>query len=128
MIKNWTVSQHYDACIEMWNEIAENGFADKTDSSGIQQLKELDLFVEHECFACELYNNESDIETDNVGDNCIGCPFTFNRLYRHRTLYACCEKHSPYFRWQRSNSSFNRRKAAIDLAQLFINHYPADEV
>lgn len=65
MIKGKTIQWHYDACIESWNDTAEQMENGKLYDVYIKDTSP--LIMEHkpqnDCFACELYVIE-----------CGGCP------------------------------------------------------
>ncbi len=113
MIKNLTLTQHYDACIQMWNELAEMKAFSKFESKCALKYSPFEY-----CFMCEVY-------MDREIESCEGCPFTLNKLLG-AVQYVACEKYGPYRRWKHSISSNVRRKHAIEVAQLILNHYPEE--
>lgn len=100
MSKAW----HYDACIEVWNDVAEllmKGYR------GSSYIKKLSSFVsKHEpvsdCFACEIF------------DSCFDCPF----VKKYKTP---CFTAGPYIEF---DCGRGMRQDAIEIAQLFIDYYP----
>ncbi len=113
MIKNLSLSQHYDACIQMWNELAEMKAFSKFVSKCVEKHQPIE-----QCFMCEVY-------MDREIESCKGCPFTLY-LTRSAVQYVACEKYGPYRRWKYSISSNVRHKYAIEVAQLILNHYPEE--
>ena len=103
MIKNKNISWHYDACIEMWNEIAEEGYHQKSKTKIYKKYKPVSA-----CFACELFID---------ADDCKLCPFT---IFGPSREPCHLESSSPYFLWEKSKAKEN----AIEIAQLFIDSHP----
>ena len=101
MSKAW----HYDACIEVWNEIAEILEDGESSTQEIKKKSKVALKYKPEsyCFACEFYNKCSD-----------GCPFMIQ--YGKVCVYSM-----PYFIFEYGEGT---RQDAIEIAQLFIDYYP----
>jgi hypothetical protein len=103
MIQGKDLAWHYDACIEMWNEIAEGMDANESDYD-ISVKKKTTLckmyYTHSNCFACEAFN-------------CDDCPFA---------VYGNCgEIGSPYKNFEDHKGT---QQDAIAIAQLFIDYYP----
>ena len=105
MIKGKDLKWHYDACIEMWNEIAESMDSSRSDY-GIDIKQETTLYKMYipygACFACEAYMS-----------SCNDCPFT--------VFGGCLSFQSPY---KKFDSNQGTQQDAIAIAQLFIDYYP----
>ena len=102
--KEMSMAWHYDACIEVWNDVAEllmEGYR------GSPSIKKLSSFVSkheplYDCFACEIF------------DSCFNCPF--DKKYK-----ASCLMSGPYIEFECGRGT---RQDAIEIAQLFIDYYP----
>ena len=105
-MKNLTKERAHDLCVEMWNEVAENGFVEKSDSKLVQKYAPL-----YECFACEYYTKHF--------QSCEDCPFTkkIENIDNEENV-ACLLNSSPYT-WFEDNP-FNAKEHAIAIADLFI--------
>ena len=105
MIKGKDLKWHYDACIEMWNEIAESMDSSRSDYGvGIKQETTLYKMYHTSCFACEAYTS-----------TCKGCPF--------KTVFGGCLSFlNPY---QKFDDYEGTQQDAIAIAQLFIDYYPS---
>ena len=103
MIQGKDLAWHYDACIEMWNEIAEMMDASRSDYGSDIKLKTTLYKIYRPvfgCFACEAFD-------------CDNCPFV---------VYGYCgEIGSPYRRFVCKEGT---QQDAIAIAQLFIDYYP----
>ena len=104
MSKAW----HYDACIEMWNEISEYiGISDRCGEDIKGKIKIIEKYNPSAgCFSCEFFKD---------WDNCHQCAFTI-----HSGGYSCMLK-GPYLEFECGRGT---RQDAIEIAQLFIDYYP----
>jgi len=105
---------------EMWNEIAENGYYTKQQTSFLQAYGHN---LRNDCYLCEVYTF--------IDDSCWNCPFK-HEYWKGRfvdedipCLYA---KGSPYKKFSElvkcigPKVSEQRRELAIEIAQLGIDH------
>lgn len=106
---NLTKEQAHNLCVEMWNEIAENGYDDKIKSEICLKYEPEEL-----CFACHYYSNYAPTECcDSFRTN---CPFV--KKYGED---GCDFSPSPYSIWYRIDSIENKQHMAIEIADLFID-------
>jgi len=111
MIPGKDLAWHYDACIEMWNEIAEM-LEENERSEALKAKAQSKINKKYKpkggCFACEAHLV--------VDKHCANCPFNVSYMD-----YGCFTESSPY-------NSFSQGKGtqqdAIAIAQLFIDYYP----
>jgi len=115
MIEGKSIAWHYDACIEMWNDVAENGC----------QKEETKMCIKYdpkdECFMCEAFYNY-----DIHKRACFKCPFYTSSIYPPKRSFddiTCLYTDQPYYKWFK----YEDRNSAIEIAQLFIDHYPGEE-
>jgi len=107
--------------VEMWNEVIENGYSSKTQTSFIQAHG---WYLKNQNYLCEAYLN--------IDKDCRNCPFT--HLFWEGKLSEfdspCLDsKQSPYKQFHvLFNYSFApviqkwRRDLAIEIAQIGIDH------
>lgn len=125
MIENKPIQWLFDAVIEHWNDMAENKYLYKSQSPLIKKYNPFS-----DCFACEIYFVPL-LRKNYAKKACEGCPFTIytkNRPIAYRTG-SCGYLSSPYFKWCQCKSKWNwkeMQKYAIEIAQLFIDHYPGE--
>lgn len=120
-MKNLTRERAHDLCVEMWNEIAENGYLYKHESHYVKKHR-----PEFECFACEFYRDyeleycDADIEPDCLTDD--ACPFHIYRSKEEPGTPPCLCEGSPYEKRELSEhyDPDENKELAIEIADLFI--------
>ena len=100
-IGQMTEEQMKDLSVELWNDMAENDYQEKEESSLIFCCPDRVLF---DCFACEYYNIQ-----------CHLCPFS--KFSRKDDVPLCNTIKSPYNKWVKDRS----KESCIEIAELFMN-------
>ena len=103
---------YYELCAEMWNEIAERNLYNKRES----------LIVEHycptsSCFACEYWSVMHE-KIENLKVHCA-----FGKCCTDDSEFEPCHmsEDSPYSKWSVALFNEERKKYAIEIADLFIS-------
>jgi len=119
-MREYTREEAHNLHTEMWNEIAENGYWLKGQTSFITSGKH-DL--QNDCFLCEIYKF--------VDGDCRNCPFTrqyLNGKVVGITASCTITYKSPYKQFTAltvhigSKVTKLRRELAIEIAQLGIDY------
>jgi len=122
MIDGKSIQWHFDAMIETWNEIAENGYLSQKQTTLYKRYKPICLDFICEVYAEPKFHLGLDELQKDKNKICKGCPFTFNSKI---IPLACTYRSSLLDRFKLPQlKSETRKKYAIAIAQLFIDNYP----